>query len=272
MSESDFKYPIIWIFTRWENETTPPGTILRNDIFLVGHCGFFMFNFINVCCILIFHGFVLRRLSQNFLVQMALLACCGQVASCLCSIHRYNTNDEFGYFAHASTLTGLVAYTFFNFVILNVFLNCNRKIGYIWLGMAIWIALAIGCWVIGRARWETHDFKYFRYFITLSTVFQIISYISVLWAFSKKKIKLPESFPISSAVVTRVFKAAIGLEVLALVCANSGWPIFQYPATGMTFSVMVIVASFVGEMDFMGEAPAAVAGGTPANEQTSLMA
>lgn len=271
MTDADF--PIIWVPTKWDPETTPNGTIRRNNIFLLAHCGFFMFNFLNVCCILLFHGFVLQLLSHNFLMKMALLTCFGQMISCLCSIHRYNTNDEYGYWAHASVLTGLVTYTFFNFVMLHVFLNHHRNQSiYMPLGMFIWIVLATLCWVAGRENWETDDFYYFRNFISLSTAFQFVSYILVLRAFSKAEIRLNGGSPVSNVVVTRLLIIAIGLVLLAVACALTAMPIFQYPATGMTFSVMVIVVSLVGEMDFMGEeAMAEVTDDTPANEQSGLL-
>lgn len=257
-SADDFDYPIIWVFTKWYEDETPPGTILRNAHFVIAHSGFFFFNFVNIWCILLFHGWVLRRLSHNFLMKVALLACIGQMMSCLCSIHRYNTNDEFGYWAHVSVLTGLVGYSFFNYVILHVFLNANRKasiygIGYKTLGIAFWIAMAIACWVIGSERWEEDNFKHFRSYISGSTAFQLLSYISVLRAVCKGTVSLKQDVEVSMDVVKRVLVAAIGLILFAIACAFSGCPIFQYPATGMTFSVMVVVVAVVGEMDFMDD-------------------
>jgi hypothetical protein len=289
---SSFDYPIIWVFTKWYPEETPNGSILRNNHFLLAHCGFFFFNFINVCCILLFHGFVLHRLSHNFLMKIALFACSWQMASCLCSIHRYNINDEYGEWAFTSIWTGLIAYLFFNYVTLHLLLNRNHKgfigykpfgndtdtdtdtdkskigIGYTTIGMTVWFGLALACWYVGKAKWDTQDFKFFRDFISLSTGFQLLSYMSLLWALWKGKIALPEGSPISDAVATRVLIAAIGLLALAIGCAFSGCPIFQYPATGMTFSVMVVVVSVVGEMDFMVDeaAPAAAVENAPADD------
>jgi len=155
-------------------------------------------------------------------------------------------------------LTGLVGYTFFNYVILHVFLNANRKasiygISYKALGIVFWIAMAIACWVIGRKRWEEDNFEYFRNYISGSTGFQLLSYISVLRAVYKGTVTLKQDVEVSTDVVKRVLVAAIGLILFAIACAFSGCPIFQYPATGMTFSVMVIVVSVVGEMDFMDD-------------------
>ena len=49
----------------------------------------------------------------------------------------------------------------------------------------------------------------------------------------------------------KVFLLCITLNFLSLALARSGMPIFQYPATGLTFTVLSIMATFVGEMDFM---------------------
>jgi len=210
-------------------------------------------------------------------MKIQLFACAWQMTSCLCSIHRYNINDEYGEWAFTSIWTGLIAYLFFNYVTLHLLLNRNHKgfigfkkfgIGYKTIGMTFWIGLALACWYVGKAKWATQDFKFFRDFISLSTGFQVLSYMSLLWALSKGKIGLLEGSPISEAVAKRVLIAAIGLLALAIGCAFSGCPIFQYPATGMTFSVMVVVVSVLGEMDFMvdGEAPASPAEKAPADD------
>lgn len=263
-----FEYPILRVPTRWYEDETPPGTMLRNVPFLLGHSGFLMFNLINIFYILVFHGYVLRRLKNNFLMKMALLACIVQVFSCLCSIHRYNINDEFGLWAHYSNAFGLSAFAILNFIILHIFLNANRnkyfhfnpfdmelfeklKVGYVTVGATIWTALAMAAWTIGRINWEMEDFKFFRIYISLSTAHQLLSYILVLRAVHKGKVGLPEDFPVSNEILKRVLISAIGLVLLAIGGASTAMPVFQYPATGLTYTVMVIVVSFVGEMDFM---------------------
>lgn len=253
-----FEYPILRVPTRWYEDESPPGTMTRNVPFLLGHSGFLLFNLINVFYVLVVHGYVLRRLQKNFLMKMALVACTVQVFSCLCSIHRYNINDEFGLWAHYSNAFGLTAFAILNCIILHVFLNANRhnyfhklKVGYVTVGATLWIALAMAAWTVGRIHWETEDFKFFRIYISLSTAHQLFSYILVLRAFSKGTVGLPQDFPVSNQMVQRVLLSAIFLVLLAIGGAASAMPVFQYPATGLTYTVMVMVVSFVGEMDFM---------------------
>jgi hypothetical protein len=163
---------------------------------------------------------------------------------------------------HISVATALITYTIYNFVIMHVFLNATwylflhrfrNKSFYMPLGMLIWIVLAISCWYTGLKKWERDDFDHFRNHVSVSTAFQFVSYILTLVAFRTGKIKVPEGFPVSNEVAMRVLKAAIGLVLLAVACAFTAMPIFQYPGTGSTFTAMVIVVALVGEMDYMGE-------------------
>lgn len=255
MADSAPAYPIFNLFGKNNQEESPDGTILRNNLYMIAHCGFFLFNFLNVVCIPVFHGFVLRRLAKNFLMKMALLTCAAQLITCLTSIHRYNINDEYGDVAHLSNLTSLVAYSCFNFVMVN--LNCikfrNQKRAIrdvsIGTGTGVWIALAIACWVIGRRDWDTKNFYYFRIYVTACTAYQLITYILVLRAFTTGNISLPNDFPISDAVVTRALVASIVLLLGCAASGMSGMPIFQYPAAGASFSIMVVVVSLVSEMN-----------------------
>lgn len=253
----EFAYPIFDVRDEWSHESSPYGSPQRMAVFMVAHCGFFMFNFLNVVCILVFHGYVLQRLHRNHLMQTGLLACAGQMLSCLNSTYRYNKCEEFGRFGHTSVLTGLFAYTFFNYTIMYVFLNrhANKRIWnikYSWIGHAIWLVITIQCWVVGRVQWETHDFGHFRNYISLSTGFQLLAYVSILREFSyKKTIRFRDGFSVDENVAKRVFQSAIFFIFVAIGCALTKKPVFQYPATGSTFSVMVVVVALVGEMEFM---------------------
>ena len=186
--------------------------------------------------------------------------------SCVCSIHRSNTNDEFGFFGHVSTALGLLAYCPFNIAVLHLLLNRNidsclggdgstaignyYKIRYLHIGIAFSLLAAVGCFLIGYIDWEANNFNYFRKFIGISTVYQVLAMVVGLLNFCNRKINLDSSILSRNATI-KVFVVCIGLDLLALALAGSGMTIVQYPATGLTFTVLCIVMAFVGEMDFM---------------------
>jgi len=270
-------YPIISLFYKDDSDTI--GSLERNTHFLLGHCGFLMFNILNVCGILLFYGFVFQRLMENKLMKFALLACCFQIVSCLGSIHRYNINDEYGILSIHSIWPSTVAYTFFNYVILHYVLNKNYKrsifgIGYMTIGTVACVIAAGAVWfVLWKRDWVTSDhFMAFRNFVIGSTVFQLLSYISLLWAFSKGQIQLPENHIVSNDALTRLLKTAIGLIVFELGCKATKMPVIQMTATGLTYTVMVIVTTVVSQMDFMSnEGEGSKRDDGTANEQSSLV-
>lgn len=255
MADSSSDYPIISLFTKDDPDTI--GSLERNKHFLLGHCGFLMFNILNVCGILLFYGFVFQRLMENKLMKFAFLACFFQIFSCFGSIHRYNINDEYGPWSIKSILPSLVAYTFFNYVMFHYALNKNCKrsifgIGYMIIGAVACVIAACAVWfLLWKRDWVSSDFMAFRYFVVGSTVFQLLSYIRLLWAFSKGQIRLPENHIVSNDALTRLLQTAIGLIVFDLVCKGSAMPVFQFPTTGLTYTVMVIVTPVVSQMDFM---------------------
>lgn len=272
--------PQLNFLTKWYEADAPYGSNLRMRVFMIAHCGFFMFNLINACSLVLIHHYALGRMSKNPLAQLVLFACCFQMLSCMCSINRYNTDDEFGFFAHAGIATGLIAYTPLNFSHIYLFFNGNGdgaislgpvRVGYVAIFKAIWVALAIHCWVFGENNWETHDFDPFRNYIATSSVFQLVSIISGLYALKKGRIGFPEGSPLTPTIAAKTFHVTIGLTVLALVFAKSGMPIFQYPATGLTFTTTTITMVVAGEMTFIqGVSPAAGADMTP-SEITNLV-
>lgn len=236
------------------HSTNEPDGLYRNIHFVVGHVGFFLFNAINVVSILIFHGILLKSWSRNLLVRIGFFACLVQSLSCLCSITRFVSMDEYGEWAHRSNWTSLIAYSLYNITIWHVFLNRRQTNSLIWIGSIVWIGLAVLCWFVTRALWETHDFTFLRYFFGLSTIHQLFAYASFWWEFRKGTIRLPEYFPCSKDFVSGTMIVAMVLVVISLICAMSGMIVFQYPATGVTFTVMVVVVSMVGEIDFKQQA------------------
>lgn len=272
--------PQLNFLTKWYQADAPDGSNIRMRVFMIAHCGFFMFNLINACSLVLIHHYVLGRMSKNPLAQLVLFACFFQMLSCMCSINRYNTNDEYGFFAHAGIATGLIAYTPLNFSHIYLLFNGNRdgaislgpvRVGYVAIFKAIWVALAIRCWVFGENNWETLDFDPFRDYIRNSTIFQFLSIVSGSYALKKGRIGFPEGSPLTPTIAAKTFHVAIGLTVFALVCAKSNMPIFQYPATGLTFTTTAITMVVAGEMTFIqGGSPAACADMTP-SEVTNLV-
>mmetsp|Transcript_6948 Transcript_6948/g.14769 ORF Transcript_6948/g.14769 Transcript_6948/m.14769 type:complete len:365 (-) Transcript_6948:540-1634(-) len=235
----------------------------RDILFLISYSFFFLFNLLNVCALLLLQGFVFRRLNNNYLSKLALVACFTQMISCMCSMHRYNQNDEFGAFAHLSTALGLIAYCPFNVSSLHLILNTrmnscvnfgfgfnNLKIKCLHTGIFFSMFQSLACFMVGYINWEQNNFEYFRKFITYSTAYQAVAMAVGLFHFCRKKINLDPSI-ISRTAMIRVFLLCIALNLLSLTLARSGMPIFQYPATGLTFTILSIITTFVGEMDFM---------------------
>ena len=61
---------------------------------------------------------------------------------------------------------------------------------------------------------------------------------------------------ISHSNMNKVFGVCIVVELLSLMIATRGFPVFIYPGTGLTYTVMTIMMVFVGRMDFMQQAQA----------------
>lgn len=252
LDDALYEYPIIRFLTKASIEETPPG-IVRNVHFVLGHTGFFLFNFINSWFVILIFGFVLERHFKNRLVKYALLACLWQMTSCIFSITRYSINDEYGKYAHWSNITGIIAYIFFNVVVCHIFItNHDQKETYVRNGILIWTALGLATFVVGDLLfWEKYDFKFIRLYFATSTVFQLVSYTKAFVAYRRKEIIFPKPFPFTEENVGRLLKVCIFSTANALFFAATGYPVLQYPATGMTFSVMLLAVSMFGEMDFM---------------------
>jgi len=227
----------------------PYGTDNRNIVFLIGHFGFWFFNFLNVSYLILFEGFAFGRLHKNYLSKLSLLAAFTQMISCCSSIHRYNTNDEYGFWGHFSTVAGLLAYTSFNIAFIYLCFNRNYP-KFVGIGSAFWVVMDIACFVLGYIKWEEAPFVYFRIFIGVSTVWHIIAMISGYRAHKRGDIQIDASI-ISPGDLNKLFGVCIFLDVVALMIAPTGLPVFTYAVTGMTFTVMTILMVFVGRMDFM---------------------
>ena len=229
-------------------DAEPEGTEGRNGAFLVGHLVFFMFNFLNVCYLTLFEGFIFQRFRKNPLLKIAFFACVVQICSCITSIHRYNIDDELGIYARIGTLLGIVAFTLLTFPYLYLIFQRNTKA--IRFGMCFLVVAGIACWFVGQANWETKHFTYFRIFIGLSIFFHIVALTIGHKSLKDGSISIDASIASKEAML-RMFKVLIFLDVMSLTGGLLGKPILTYPFTGVAYSVMVIAMTYVGRMDFM---------------------
>jgi hypothetical protein len=226
----------------------------RNAAYLLGHFGFLFFNLCNVFAIVIFHGYVFRTIKGNYKIRMALPACIFQIGSCICSIIRYNINDENGQYgspyAIVSTALGLIGFTFFNIVVLQIM--CNHKKTVLHVMVALWIVVAIVCFVVTEILWEDVHFMIFRGYIIMASFQQLIAYSLILVAVKKDTVKIDEKI-MKKEYQLRVIHSCIFLLVLALGLSMSRCPALIYPSTGLSFTIMVVMASMLGEAEFSKE-------------------
>ncbi|VEU43998.1 unnamed protein product [Pseudo-nitzschia multistriata] len=275
--DNDLKATIPLVSFLKLGDATVPGTDERNMLFMVAHIGFFAFNFFNILYILVVQGIIKKELHRNKILKITLGACFCQLMSCMCSIHRYNTNDEFsavGPFAHISIATGLVAYVFGNSacVLISLKFNARRSIknfaglgialNYSVLGVSCCMSTAFYCFLQGYIHWDPdptklQNFQPFRKFIGVSTMFQLLAIARCLNQYqyqysgvsADKRIDFPPNDPVRGSVV-RMFQTCIFLDLVALGLSGTGIPVLQYPATGSTFSVLTLCSIFVGRMSF----------------------
>ena len=232
----------------WVN-TQPEDAPGRFECFVVSHVIFCMFNILNLIYLILFEAFTFRRLGKNHLLKLAFFACFLQMTSCFTSIHRYNIHEEYGVYAKIGVVTGLAAYVPFNTADLHLIFQRNTKA--IRAGIFFWIVVVIAIGYISLTNWDAIRFDIFRTFIGISTFFHLVALIIGHRSFKHGSISIDESI-ISKETMLRMFKVLIAWDTIVLV-VNVAFkkPIFIYPGTGSTYTVMVIAMTFVGRMDFM---------------------
>jgi len=247
-----YDYPLLNIATKSSDEITPNYSVERNLHFIIGHCGFFLFNFINCWAIVLINGFVRGRFWKNRLMKFAFAACFWQVISCMCSITRFSINDEYGVYAHWANITGIIAYIIFNYVACHILICHNNQIHALRL-VIVTAGIGVFTFVWGDLiHWEVDNFKHFRRFIAFSTILQLLAYARASWYFYYGYIKFDEGLKDEETKqVNRILWICIFSTCNALGLAGTGFPVLQYPATGITFSVMLVAVTIVGEMGFM---------------------
>lgn len=240
----------------------PEGSEERNAVFLCAHIGFFFFNLVNVGYILFYQGYAYGKLRTNRLMPIAIAACATQALSCSTSIHRYNINDEYGPFALYGTALGLFAALFMNINYLFILFNKTVTAKKIGVGTILWMLLFVPCMALSLRDWETKRFAYFQVAIAASTAYSIICIYFGMVAHKNGDIRIDSSI-LSYDQMNNLFRVSILLTTLVLVCGGLfAYPMLLYPGTGLTYSVMVILVSYVGQMDFMTEGYVQVDEGT----------
>ena len=180
--------------------------------------------------------------------------------SCGCSIARYNINDEYSdntSIAHWSNITGVIAYIFFNYIVCRVLINFNKDMRDKYQKhhkslQNLNIGIGVFVFLIGFYRWEQDKFRYIRLYFTTSTLIQTLVYIKTGLAHYRGEIYLSNRFnnySLDKMSIDRLFLLCIAANIAYMVAAYTGYIILQYPATGMTFSVMVGMVTCFGEMN-----------------------
>lgn len=223
-------------------------TVDRNALFLISHFGFVVFNVINVGVLVLLEGYAARRFWTNHVAQISLAAHLMQLVSCVTSLHRFNTNDEFGYWGGAGVVTGVAGVFIMNIVYLHLlFFNNTKKIKW---GIVFWAAVSVLVLLLSYRYWSTENFKYFRIFLAVS----IISYNIPMWMARKALMNgaftLEENF-LSVDVMVRVWDVLMALDSLWVVAVATSLPILIYPITGMVYTLCMINAVCMGRMSFM---------------------
>lgn len=226
------------------------GSNERNAAFTCAHIIFCTFNVLNVMYIVLYEGYVHGHLKHNTLLKVALLGCFTQVFSCFSSIHRYNINDEYGFYGKFGTVTGLLAFFFMNVGYLFIWFHKNYQ-RFLSIGILFWAVVVLGCAYFTLKDWDEIHFDIFRVFIAVSILYQVIAITLAMVAHKRGDIHISKSI-LSHAKMNKLFLVSIFLDALGLIFNGvAKMPMVSYPATGLTFSVFVILGGYVGRMDYM---------------------
>lgn len=222
----------------------------RNITYSVAHFGFLIFNVVNVLVLLLWQGYVTKRLWSNPVAKWSLASHIFQLLSCSTSLYRYNHDDEFGSAAILGVSTGLIALNCMNFAFLHLlFFNDTTKIR---IGMFFWTILAIVVYELSEKNWEKLNFLFFRAFLGVS----ILTMPPIMWrarkALTNGAFTVEEGFMSRDAMI-RVWDVLIFLDCVWFANVPLGNAIFTYPATGMVYMVCMFNSICVGRMSFMTE-------------------
>ena len=219
-----------------------------NLAMFVSHCGFCLFNIVNVFALVLFEGYATKRLWSNRPSLWSLAGHVVQIMSCITSIHRYNINDEYGYWARVGTWTGIIALSFVAFQYLYLlFFNDTTKVR---IGMAVVAALGTSAIVASELDWDEVHFKYLRVFLGGSFACQIPVLLRARHYLKQGVFTVEKGF-LSQDTVVRVYEVLALLVFSYFPMAMTGIPVLTYPTTGMVYMICMLNSVCMGRMSFM---------------------
>jgi len=209
---------------------------MKYTTYIIGHCGYWLINFINVVALLVIEGWVFGRLSKNFLSKLSLAACCLQILSCTCSITRFNVGQELHPLAYLGSFLSLAASLLLNISYLYV-LSTSRR--FVQIGTVFWILVTLG---VSYTMFAINPFLWVRRIAALFYVYQIVC---IFFAIRKVKAGTIIIDAVNKDSVHKLFIFCLVLNVLSFGLAGTLMPIF-YPTLGFTFICNVIFMALLG--------------------------
>uniref|UniRef100_A0A7S4SU76 Uncharacterized protein n=1 Tax=Ditylum brightwellii TaxID=49249 RepID=A0A7S4SU76_9STRA len=209
------------------------GSDARAAAYLVGHVGFFVFNFVNFFYLLLVEGYIFGRLATNCLAKLAVIGCIFQLFSCFTSIYRYNINDEFSFAGEMGVWLAAVGFTVHNYLVSHFAFPFRPK--YRTATLYGWIAISVVTCVKTHLDWDVSDFKYFRGYVGASVSFQFVCYY-----LARRSIKTGSVTSIENG--SKLFEVAMLMCIVDMAMMMSKRPAFQYPGTGIGYTAVVLTA------------------------------
>lgn len=214
---------------------------IKYTTYLVGHCGYWLINALNISTLLLIEGYAFGRLQKSFLSKVSLLACCTQICSCIISIMRYNMMEEKGSMAPLGTLFSAVAFTAMNITYLYLMSTSRR---FVQVGSAICILLGA---VVIYLTYTIDPFLFIRYYVGFCQIFQIVGIVLGSRKFEAGIININV---VSRDSMSKIFKICIFLNAFSFAVNFTFMPI-SYVFLGLSFSSCAIIMAFVGSSDYM---------------------
>mmetsp|Transcript_23877 Transcript_23877/g.36349 ORF Transcript_23877/g.36349 Transcript_23877/m.36349 type:complete len:264 (-) Transcript_23877:140-931(-) len=214
---------------------------IKFTTYLVGHCGYWMMNALNISTLLLIEGYAFGRLQKSFLSKVSLFACCTQICSCTISIMRYNMMEERGSLAPHGTMFSAVAFTAMNISYLFLMSTSRR---FVQIGSAI--CILVGAFVTYLS-YTINPFVFVQYFVATSQIFSIVGIILGSRKFEAGIININV---VSRDSMSKIFKLCIFLNAFSFAVNFLRMPLF-YVFLGLSFSSCAITMAFVGTSDYM---------------------
>ena len=228
-------------------DADPLAKYYRNVSFFTGHIIFFTCNFLNVFYMVLIQGLALRNLFKSRLLQLTLVGCFLQMMSCMTSLTRLSMNDEYSGWGKAGSALSYVGYNFMNYSCSYVIFKSNTK--PILITTSVGTLIAIVAFVLEQITWDETNFLYFRIFVGITTFFQCVSMYFGYHHLKKETISTDPSI-ISNDAMKRLFLVLFATDVLCIATMFSKLPYLLYPFTGVSYIVVVVMATYVSKMEF----------------------